>query len=107
MVRLTAMTPEDTMEAAAIHIEGQPDTFLSSLGQRFVATLFRLVTLSPYGFGFVALADRQVVGFVVGTESNELLFADVLRQSPMSLGFAVLRAVLRRPSIIPKLWTTI
>jgi GNAT superfamily N-acetyltransferase len=100
------MAPEHTADAAAIHIEGQPHTFLSSLGQRFVSTLFRLVTLSPYGFGFVALAQQEVVGFVVGTESNELLFKDVLRRGPMSLGCNVLMAVLRHPSILPKLWAT-
>jgi len=107
MVEIRAMEPKDTLQAAAIHIEGQPHTFLSSLGPEFVAKLFAYTVRSPYGFGFVAVEGEEVVGFVVGTESNARLFPDVLRRRFVPLAFALLRQVLRHPSILPKLIETL
>jgi GNAT superfamily N-acetyltransferase len=101
------MQTKDTAQAAAIHIEGQPNTFLSSLGPDFVAKLFDHTARSPHGFGFVAVEGEQVIGFVVGTESNARLFPDVLTRGFFPLAFALLFHVLRHPSIVPKLVETL
>jgi GNAT superfamily N-acetyltransferase len=101
------METKDTPQAAAIHIEGQPNTFLSSLGPDVVAKLFDYTTRSPHGFGFVAIEGGEVIGFVVGTESNARLFPDVLTRGFFPLAFALLFHVLRHPSIVPKLVETL
>jgi GNAT superfamily N-acetyltransferase len=101
------METKDTLQAAAIHIEGQPNTFLSSLGPDVVARLFDHTAHSPHGFGFVAVEGEEVIGFVVGTESNARLFPDVLKRGFFPLTFALLYHVLRHPSIVPKLVETL
>jgi GNAT superfamily N-acetyltransferase len=95
------------MPAAAIHIEGQPRTFLSSLGPAFVARLFDYTTRSPQGFGFVAVEGDQVVGFAVGTHSSAGLFRYVLARHALALTVALLGRALRHPSIVPKLAETL
>jgi len=101
------MQTTDTQQAAAIHIEGQPHTFLSSLGAGFVARLFEYTVHSPAGLGFVAVEGGKVIGFVVGTESNAKLFRYVTRRGFVPLASALLGHVLRHPSIIPKLVETL
>jgi GNAT superfamily N-acetyltransferase len=107
MVHVRAMRPEDTLPAAAIHIEGQPHTFLSSLGPAFVARLFNYTAQSPLGFGFVAVDGEQVVGFAVGTQSNAGLFRHVLTRHALPLTLALLRRAARHPSILPRLVETL
>jgi GNAT superfamily N-acetyltransferase len=101
------MLTRHTPQAAAIHIEGQPNTFLSSLGPDVVAKLFDHTARSPHGFGFVAVEGEEVIGFVVGTESNARLFPDVLARAFFPLASALLYHVLRHPSIVPKLVETL
>ena len=107
MVHVRAMRTEDTLPAAAIHIEGQPRTFLSSLGPAFVARLFDYTAHSPQGFGFVAVDGDEVVGFAVGTQSNAGLFRHVLTRHALPLTLALLRRAVRQPSILPKLAETL
>ena len=106
MVRVRSMRTEDTLQAAAIHIDGQPHAFLTSLGQHFVARLFAQTIRSPHGFGFVAVEDK-VIGFVVGTTSTTRLYRDVLTRGFVPLAVALLGHLLRHPRIVIKLLETL
>ncbi|HUT15937.1 MAG TPA: GNAT family N-acetyltransferase [Anaerolineae bacterium] len=106
MVRVRLMRTEDTFLAAAIHIEGQPHGFLTSLGQHFVARLFAYAIRSPHGFGFVAV-EGKVIGFVVGTTNTARLYRDVLTRGFVPLAVALLGHVLRHPRVVRKLLETL
>lgn len=107
MIVIRPMEARDTHKAAMIHIEGQPHTFLSSLGPEFVSILFTNLVRSPHGFGFVAVDEDDVIGFAVGATSTKAMFRDVLRRAWFPLAWASLRYALVHPSAFRLLFETL
>jgi hypothetical protein len=56
------MEPHRAGQVAEIHIQGQPGTFLTNLGKRFLTTLYRQICHSEWGFGVVAVDGGVVAG---------------------------------------------
>ena len=86
--------------AASIHAEGQPGTFLTSLGLPFLRALYTSMALSPTCFGHVSLEGAEVVGMAVGTENPAGVFKSLLLGSGPGLALSVMGACLRRPSLV-------
>ncbi|MBN2512700.1 MAG: GNAT family N-acetyltransferase [Sedimentisphaerales bacterium] len=64
---------------AQLHQEGIPTGFLSSLGTTFLTELYRSISQSSQGFGFVVCQKGRVVGFVAFTTNLRQLYRTVLR----------------------------
>ena len=92
MTSIVALAPQHAPDAARLHIAGQPDTFLTSLGPAVLAVLYRALPQSPVGFGFAALDSKpdsravhspgaqeneSIVGFVSATTSVGRLFLEM------------------------------
>lgn len=88
--------------AAEIHIEGQPGTFLTSLGKEFLTVLYAQICVSPWGFGYVALSDGQVVGLVAAAVRTSALFKEIVWRRWFRLAWPLTRQLLRRPSLLTK-----
>ena len=54
-VRIARLAPEHAAAAASLHIEGQPGTFLTSLGADVLTVIYATLSQSRTGFGFAAL----------------------------------------------------
>lgn len=82
---LTLLAAEQAGAAAALHIAGQPGTFLTSLGPEVLTVFYRVLPVSPVGFGYAAWAAEPAVhpmstplaGFVSATTSTGRLFAEL------------------------------
>ncbi|CAN5847870.1 hypothetical protein BH10CHL1_BH10CHL1_19370 [soil metagenome] len=84
IVKLTRAHAE---AAARLHIAGQPNTFLTSLGPDVLTVLYRVLPESAFGFGYAALADSDsalhtspstiVNGFVSATSHVGRLFTEM------------------------------
>jgi len=110
------LAPEHAVAAAAIHAEGQEHTFLTSLGQAFLRALYAGMASSAHCFGYVALdvgshvglpqGGQQVIGVVTGTVDSGAVFKDLILRRGLRLILPVARAMLRHPSLVPKVFKT-
>ena len=116
------LAPEHAVAAAAIHAEGQEHTFLTSLGQAFLRALYAGMASSAHCFGYVALdmgshvglpqhvgqpqGGQQVIGVVTGTVDSGAVFKDLILRRGLRLILPVAGAMLRHPSLVPKVFKT-
>jgi ribosomal protein S18 acetylase RimI-like enzyme len=119
---IITLDPTHASAAARLHIAGQPNTFLTSLGPEVLTTFYRALPQSPTGFGFTALADtvadttvqqskiqnlswqdpksKMIVGFISATTSTGQLFLQLgTRYLPAFLP-PLLRRFAQRPGLL-------
>jgi ribosomal protein S18 acetylase RimI-like enzyme len=101
-VDLAALESVHAVKAAEIHAEGQPGTFLSSLGIGFLEALYAAMARSPGCFGQIALCEGNIVGVVVGTTEPHGLFTSLVLRTGPRLALGLAGALLRHPSLIPR-----
>ena len=90
--------PLETEHADAIaelHIRGIAGGFISSLGPGFVRCLYRGIAQSDRAFGFVAIVDGDVAGYISCAESVGAVYKYILRKHFFRLSLAVLPKLLR------------
>lgn len=104
--RILPFAPEHAMAVAALHAEGQPETFLTRLGPAFLRALYAQMAASPHALGYVALDGEEVVGVVTGTTDSSAVFRDLMLRRGWSLVGPVAKALLRRPSLIAQVVQT-
>lgn len=84
----------DAPAAASLHAQQISEGFLSSLGPRFLARLYRRVVLSPSSFLLVAEEDGMVVGQAAATENVGRLYREfLLRDGLVATALALPRLV--------------
>jgi ribosomal protein S18 acetylase RimI-like enzyme len=93
--------------AADLHIEGQPGTFLTSMGRAFLRALYAQMAVSPLCFGYVAVEGDEVVGVVTGAVDSGAVFKDLVLKKGHKLVLPVLGSVLRHPSLAIKIVQTL
>ena len=116
-MQIINLEPAHAMEAARLHIAGQPNTFLTNLGPAVLTTFYRALPQSATGFGFAALvppvappvaphATRHtphatpIVGFISATTSTGQLFLQLgTRYLPAFLP-PLLRRFAQRPGLL-------
>lgn len=77
-VEIGALRPEHAADAVRLHIAGQPDTFLTSLGVDVLTVVYGSLPTLPSGFGYVASDEHgRVLGFVSATTSVGRLFLEI------------------------------
>lgn len=118
-MQIISLEPSHAVDAARLHIAGQPNTFLTNLGPAVLTTFYRALPQSPTGFGFAALASGEtpqpaparkatrhtphatpIVGFVSATTSTAQLFLHLgTRHLPAFLP-PLLRRFAQRPGLL-------
>lgn len=99
-IGIQKFSPGHAPTAAEIHAEGQPGTFLSLLGEKFLTALYAQIASSSLGFGYVALLNGEVIGFVVATEDTGQLFKEVIGRGWLNLTWPLFESVIRRPALL-------
>lgn len=87
-----------------IHRESFPTFFLTFLGAEFLTLFYRGVLEDPEGILLVAAEPGGPEGFVAGVLSQSGFYGRLLRRRKWLFAAAALRSVLKRPSIVPRLW---
>lgn len=109
-MQIITLDPTHATDAARLHIAGQPNTFLTSLGSEVLTTFYRALPQSPTGFGFTALAEpptsyfllptSPIIGFISATTSTGQLFLQLgTRHLPAFLPL-LLRRFAQRPGLL-------
>jgi SAM-dependent methyltransferase/GNAT superfamily N-acetyltransferase len=91
-------------DVVKIHMRSFHTFFLTFLGSRFLGLLYDELLKCPGRVAFVA-RDRKgsILGFVTGVSRQGGFYANLIRYRWAAFAFAASGAILRRPSIIPRL----
>jgi ribosomal protein S18 acetylase RimI-like enzyme len=90
----------DAHLAAILHVEGQPGTFLTMLGPRFLDAFYAELGASKGAYGFVAVESAKIVGVVVGTTDTHALFREIILKHGLHLALPTLFSLLRHPNLL-------
>lgn len=101
---MQTLRPEHAARVAEIH-GATLGGLLTQLGAPMLRTFYRTACLSPQCVGFVSGED-SVRGFVFGAVDTQRLSRELMLRSPIRLSLAVAGGVLRRPSTLGSLWTS-
>lgn len=94
-VRIELMTTEDASDVGRLHRECIKTGFLSTLGPRFLRSLYAGLARSPHAFGFVAKRDSAVVGFIMCATDVSRVFRGLILKRFVQLALPLLRFLLR------------
>jgi ribosomal protein S18 acetylase RimI-like enzyme len=77
-IQIAPLASSHAEEAARLHILGQPGTFLTALGPGILTILYRVLPVSPVGFGFAALdGTAHPLAFAAITTGTGRLFFEM------------------------------
>jgi len=103
-VRVRRGVAADAGPVAHLHAAQITEGFLSSLGPRFLAVLYRRVTRADESFLLVAEADGHLAGFLAGATDTGALYRRFLRRDgPAAAAAAGHRLVLAVPKVVETL----
>jgi ribosomal protein S18 acetylase RimI-like enzyme len=95
---LAEATVPEAAEAARLHHEQLPGSFLASLGTRFLRVLYRRLAVDGSSIMLVARAGDVVVGFVAGTEDTGQFMRRFVRRDGPRAAVAGAAGLLRHPA---------
>jgi len=78
---ITNLKKQHASQVASLHISGISTGFVSSLGLGFVSALYESIAEDENSFGFVAVEDEKVLGFVAFTTHLDKLYKSVVLKS--------------------------
>ncbi len=96
------IVPTNTGHLSAItglHMSGIPGSFLGSLGPRVLSRVYEGILKSEYAFGFAAVKDGQVVGFICCTENLGATYKSVLTWDFLPLFVSIIPKTLKWKNI--------
>jgi ribosomal-protein-alanine N-acetyltransferase len=103
-VALRAGTVDDLDAVAQMHCGAIAEGFLSSLGPRFLARLYRRILRAPESFLFVADEEGAVAGFIAGSMSLGALYRSfVIRDGVLAALSAPGRVITSLPRVLETL----
>ena len=89
-IAITFLSPSHAEQVAALHVQGIRTGFISSLGLKFVTSLYESIASSESCFGCIAQKDKQVIGFVTFASDMNSLYRSVIKKK--GFRFALLLA---------------
>lgn len=98
-IQIIPMKSEHVSQVAQLHIQNIKEGFISSLGHKFVCCLYQAIVESYRAFGFVAVRDGKVLGFITCAENTDAVSKLVLRRNLFKLLWAYLPKMLRLKNI--------
>jgi GNAT superfamily N-acetyltransferase len=103
------MAPQHIDAVVAVHLRAFPGFFLTFLGPRFLREFYGSFLVDPTGIAFVAAAEGggEVLGSVVGPLVPAGYFKRLLKRRWWAFCLASAAAVLRRPSVVRRLFRAV
>jgi GNAT superfamily N-acetyltransferase len=103
-ILITPMRTQHVSDAVGAHLDSFPESFLAFLGPSFLRLLYSEILKMPDHVAFVALdGSGTLVGFVAGVSRQSSFYARLVRRRWFAFAAASLQAVVRRPTILPRL----
>lgn len=107
--RVIPLEPRHVPQAVDVHMRAFRTFFLTFLGPRFLREFYGSFVTDPAGIGFAAEEDGtgRVLGSVVGPQTPAGYFKRLLKRRWWAFCIASLSAVLRRPTVIKRLFRAV
>jgi ribosomal protein S18 acetylase RimI-like enzyme len=96
----------DLRKIGEIHIKAFPKFFMTSLGPKFIVEYYNIVLDYPKKVFLVAEEDGSVLGFIAGFIEPPRFYSN-LRRKVIKLGLFALPALLKKPSLIVKIFNNL
>ncbi len=107
-MHVVPLQPAQLDQVLTVHLQSFPGFFLSFLGPRFLREFYRSFLDDPAGMAFVAVDEQgRVQGVVAGPQSPDGYFRRLLKRRWWAFCLASTGAVLRRPTIVPRLFRAV
>ena len=103
---LVKLTKPQATDIAKLHIEGIRTGFISSLGVKFVRILYEAISEDKNSFGFTAIEDGEVIGFVAFSCNLSTLYKYVMLKKSWKFFFILVRKIFSL-QIIKNIWSNI
>lgn len=94
-IKFDKLKTEYIPKVAELHIMGIKEGFFGSLGNEFVCCLYQAVIESDQAFGFVAIKDGEVLGFISCVENLGGVYKHIIRKNFRKLAWAMLPKMFR------------
>lgn len=98
---------QDGRQVAQLHIQGQPGTFLTNLGEDFLTVLYDEIIGSPWALGVAAFEGDLMVGVAVITTSTRRLFDYIKFKRCWRLFWPLLKRLVSKPGLLFNVMQTI
>jgi GNAT superfamily N-acetyltransferase len=98
-IRFDLLRTEHVPQVARLHTEGISAGYISSLGEEFAEYLYAGIVASGGSFGYVAVENGRVIGFITCGESVVSIYNYVLRNHFVKLFLAILPRLFRLSSL--------
>jgi len=106
MPQIRFLHGNDVLCVAQLHINGIPTGFISSLGQEFVSALYEAIAEDKNSFGFVAIEDEKVLGFVAFSTNLPKLYKYVILKKGLKLSFIIAKKMMSMQTV-KKIWANL
>lgn len=106
MHKIVLLNKHDSFQAAQLHVLGISTGFISSLGEKFVTALYEAVAEDKNSFGFVAVEDDKVIGFVTFSTNLSKLYKHVVLKKGFKFIFVLAKKIFSW-RVIKKVWDNI
>ncbi len=91
-------------QAAEIHIEGQPGTFLTRLGPEVLTRLYECMAESPLVIGEVVMDGDVVAAIAIASQNTNQMFSNIKRRYWHRLLWPMVKQMACHPSILGAIW---
>ncbi len=107
-IKLKTLTVSDAKEIAMLHFKAFKGFFLTSLGVNFLSLFYQGVLQQASSISVGAYnADKELIGFAIGTKQPLGFYKSVLKNNWVKLGFAALPRLIIDPLKIKRLLTSL
>ncbi|MBN1796610.1 MAG: GNAT family N-acetyltransferase [Sedimentisphaerales bacterium] len=108
-ITIDKIAVEHLSQVVSVHMRAFPEFFLTFLGPKFLKEFYKSFTRDPSGIGFVAIDNEtgQLVGAIAGSVEPAGYFKRLLIHRFWAFCFASLWAVLRKPTVIKRLFRAV
>lgn len=103
---IKSLSKSHSIQIGQLHISGIPTGFISSLGLGFVTALYEAIAKDKNSFGFVAVEDDRILGFVAFSTNLSKLYKYVIFKKGFRFGFILARKMLSIETI-KKVWANL
>lgn len=94
MQQIVLLNKFHSNQTAHLHIQGIPTGFISSLGLDFVTALYEAIAEDKNSFGFVAVENDNVLGFIAFTTNLSKLYRYVVLKKGFKFAFILAKKML-------------
>lgn len=107
MMEIKKLTKQHCKEIAKIHTVSFPGFFLTSLGEHFLYAFYKAIVRNKESVNIGLFENGELIGFAIGSITNESFYKKALSQNFLELGFAAIIPLIKNPKNLKRLYNSL